>query len=283
MKKVFLILAAMAAFCENAEACNRCGLFGNRCRFQSSHVVAPVVASVVQYKQPEVFVVQNNYPQPNGAAALLAQQGSTVYGYQQAAAQYFVSPADVLRQAAELAKAAGQTAQLGLNGYNATAQTQLNLQASFADNLSRGQAASQVLQAAGFTAPATQQQSLALRISRGADGQWAVTQADPVSVNQQITARLETSTTTTPTPAPTPEAVAKSNSIIAAKCASCHGLDKTEPKAGIFLDAGHQLDCKVVLSSLKAIKDNKMPKGGSLTPEEKGRIMEELLALSKTE
>ena len=271
-------IVSLATLVGDLEACNRCGLFGNRCRFQSSHVVEHqvAVAPVVQYKQPDVFVVQNNYPQPNGAAAILAQQGNTVYGYQQAAAQYFVNPADVLRQAAELAKAAGNTAQLGLNGYNATAQTQLTLQSTFADNLTRGQAASQVLTAAGFTAPQQQQQSLALRISRGADGQWQVTQAEAAQVNAQIVAKLETKPAE---PAP----IERAGSILAAKCASCHGLDKTEPKGGVFLDASHPLDCKTALKSLQLVKAGKMPKDGTLTDQEKGQILDELLALTKSE
>lgn len=274
------IIAVVLLLCATElHACNRCGLFGNRCRFVQSHVVEShvQVAPVAAYKAPEVFVVQNNYPAPNGGAAILAQQGATIYqpnGYQQAAQAYLVNPADVLRQAAELTRAAQKLAGDGLNGYQQTVTSALTLQSTLAEPLIRSQAAAQVLSAAGLNQPPAQQQSLALRITRGLDGQWQVSQADAA----QITAKVEQKIEARPT-----EQVSSEASVLSAKCASCHGKELTQPKAGLYIDAGIKLDCKTALKSLQLIKSGKMPKDGTLTPEEKGAILDELLQNSKEE
>ena len=65
--------------------------------------------------------------------------------------------------------------------------------------------------------------------------------------------------------------------IVAEKCGSCHG--GAAPKAGLTLDGVTPIPCASVLESLRQIKDDKMPKGGKLSPEEKGLLMEALLAL----
>lgn len=265
----------LAVFAADAEACQRCGLFGRLCRFQSvAHHVA--VAPAVAYQTPPVFVVQNNYPQPNGAAGLLAQQGATVYGYQAAASAYLVNPAEVLRQAAELSKAATATASLGLTGYSSTAQTALALQAGIVEPMVRGHAAAQVLEAAGLARQsAAAPQSFALRVTRTPAGQWAVESVEPAEAAAAAgVAPLEAVP-------PAPPAPTQSNgvSILATKCAQCHGLSLAQPKAGLYFDAGHTVDCATVLKAIRAVKTDTMPKGGTLTPQEKGQILDELLAL----
>ena len=65
--------------------------------------------------------------------------------------------------------------------------------------------------------------------------------------------------------------------IVAEKCGSCHG--GAAPKAGLTLDGVTPVPCASVLESLRQIKDDKMPKGGKLSPEEKGLLMEALLQL----
>lgn len=269
--RTWLVVLLLFAGLDAAQACSRCGLFGRNCRYQYTYTPHVAVAPVVQYQQPDVFVVQNNYPQPNGAVGLLAQQGATTYGLQAAAASYFVNPAEVLRQAAELSKAATATASLGLTGYNQTAQTQLALQATIAEPLVKGHAAAQVLAAAGLSTPAAQTQSFALRISQDATGRWQVTAADPAQVSAQARAEVNASVPPTPT----------ANSVLAAKCARCHGLNLTEPKGGVFLDAGHPLDCATVIKALKQVKSNKMPPDGGLTDQEKGLLLDELLSLER--
>jgi hypothetical protein len=76
------------------------------------------------------------------------------------------------------------------------------------------------------------------------------------------------------TPPPVPAAELN---IVAEKCGSCHS--GPAPKAGLTLDGVTPVPCASVLESLRQIKDDKMPKGGKLSPEEKGLLMEALLAL----
>jgi hypothetical protein len=69
--------------------------------------------------------------------------------------------------------------------------------------------------------------------------------------------------------------------IVAEKCGSCHS--GAAPKAGLTLDGVTPVPCVSVLESLRQIKDDKMPKGGKLSPEEKGLLMEALLALEDSQ
>lgn len=275
MRVMWLVVVVVCLAPAEAAACQRCGLFGRLCRFQSvAHHVA--VAPAVAYQTPPVFVVQNNYPQPNGAAGLLAQQGATVYGYQAAASAYLVNPAEVLRQAAELSKAATATASLGLTGYSSTAQAALALQAGIVEPMVRGNAAAQVLEAAGLARQsASAPQSFALRVTRSPGGQWAVESVAPAEAAAAAGSAIGGPAEAVP-PAPVAPSV---GSVLAEKCASCHGLGLAQPKAGLYFDAGHKVDCATVLKALRAVKSGEMPKGGQLTPQEKGQILDELLAL----
>ena len=268
------VFVGMVAFCSlmlvahESTACNRCGLFGNRCKFVSHHVaVAPVA-----YNKPEIVVVQNNYPQPNGVAAL-AQQGNSVYGLQAAALHQYVDPAAVLNQAAELARAAGATAQLGLSGYNTTAQMQLNLQAQTSLPLVKSAAAAQVLNAAGLSHPQaiTGPVSLSLLIVQDqATGAWKIVEGQPQSLQNEQKP-----------PEPAPDRAEARASVLHAKCSQCHGVNLTEPKGDRYFDGGVALDCRDLVAALRAVKTDKMPKGSTLTPAEKGALMEELLSLVK--
>ena len=86
---------------------------------------------------------------------------------------------------------------------------------------------------------------------------------------QQQTARSQAVATPPPVPA--------AENIVAEKCGKCHS--GAAPKAGLTLDGVTGLPCDAITASLRAIKDDKMPKGAPLTPEEKGLLMEALLAL----
>jgi hypothetical protein len=258
MRKSILFVSLFVVFASESQACQRCGLFGRLCRYYKAPVQYYAPAAVV--KKADVFVVQNNYPP--AIAAAYAQQGNSVYGYQAAAQAYFVNPAEVLRQSAELSKAASVTATLGLTGYNQTAQTQLALQAAISEPLAKGHAAAQVLTAAGLNqqSVALQQQTLALRVTTGVNGQLQV---------QQVQAEQ------LPIPAQP-----VGTSVISQKCAKCHGLSLAEPKGGVFLDAEHRLDCTTAMKAIKLIKTDKMPKDSPpLTAQEKGLILDELLSL----
>lgn len=253
------ILLTTATIISDVSACQRCGLFGTRCRYYKAPV--QYVAPVQSYQAPSVFVVQNNYPTPIGA---YAAQGNSIYGVQAAAQAYFVNPAEVIRQAAELSKAATATASLGITGFGQIAQMQLAIQ----EPLARGQAAAQVLTAAGLSSTIQQPLSLALKVSQSSTGQWQVQQVAPEEVNAQIQQK------TSPVQAP------QSTSLIGQKCGKCHGLNIAEPKGGIFLDTGHKLTCEIAMKALQLVKADKMPKDAPLSNQEKALFLEELLTLS---
>jgi hypothetical protein len=282
MSRILLsITLLVACFASDARACNRCGLLGNRCRYYKPTYYAPAYQPVAVVKSPDVFVVQNNYPQP------IAAQGNTVYGYQTAVSAYAVNPAELFRQAQGLAQASTATTQLAITGFNQMANTQLTLQAQITEPLARGHAASQVLSAAGLSQPFNQQQqqSLALRIYSDTNGQW--------KVEQQVNAQIEASVgngvqPVQPAPTRDPPSIPsgeQSNSMVAQKCARCHGLTKTEPKGGVFLDAGHRVNCDIFREAIRRIKSNdpaiRMPPDGGLTPLEAGELLDELIELSK--
>jgi mono/diheme cytochrome c family protein len=63
--------------------------------------------------------------------------------------------------------------------------------------------------------------------------------------------------------------------IVAQKCATCHG--GAEPKANLSLENVGSLNCETRLKAIRAVLSEKMPKGGpQLTPDEAGRVLEEL-------
>lgn len=265
---VMVVVAAICAMPSDAEACSRCGLFGNRCKFVSHVAVAPVAI----IKQPEVFVIQNNYPAANGAA-FLAQQGGAVYGFNGAAQAYTLDPAAVLRQAADLARGAQSLAQVGLDGYNVSAGLALQLNAQVQEPLAKGAAAAAVLNAAGLSQPsqATQQ---AIRLYRDGSGRWQVENLEAAAVSAKVEAQTQ----------PVPVPVADPNSVgvtVAAKCSQCHGLSLAEPKGGLYLDRGHSIDCRQSLKAISAVMSGKMPKGQALTAEERTALVNELVALGK--
>lgn len=282
--KPLLAVVAVLLLASHANACSRCG-FRSPCAFVH-HQQAAVVAPVAIVKQPDVFVVQNNYPQALGGQgyqqSFTAPQGSTVYGYNQAASAYFVDPAAILAQAANLATAANQAALTGLNGYGDTARLQLQLQATLAQPLAQGNAAAQVLDAAGINPQRQQlrQSTASLRIYQDAVGNWQVEQPSQQQA-QQITARAQIARQQIATPQPAEQQPVAGGSLISQKCGKCHGQALAEPKGKLYLDGGLKLDCESVLASIRAIKTGKMPQGSTLTPDEKGRLLDELLELAK--
>jgi len=270
-----LALAIVATLAESASACNRCGRFGRLCRFShvavvDSFAVAPVLAT------PSVLTIQNNYNAPNGAAAFLAPQGQSVYGLTQAAQPYTLSPDAVLRQAAELTKGAQSLAQQGLNGYNQTASLALTLSAT-----------QPVMQAAALTAPqqlnSVKSTSQSIRLTQNANGQWTVEAGTTGGASTQPATDSGTVPAVGDSQADTLQPAAPQGpSLVAKHCASCHGQDLAAPKGKLFYDAGLALDCGPGMSAVKAVMSGKMPKGVALSPEEKGQLIQELAALTKS-
>lgn len=255
---------------DSADACTRCGLFGRRCRF--AHQVAvpvfvetPVIVQDVAAAAPSTLVIQNNYNAPNGAAAaLIAQPGNTVYGLQQAAQPLLIDPNEHLRRAAQLVDSVTELAQKGLQGYNQNTSLALTLSAT------QPLLAQAVQAPQAYTAP--QQpigQSITLR--QGGDGRWQLDVGQPGSIGASAKPQ------SVEAPQIRPNA---SQSLVAKHCASCHGLDNPTPKARLNFDGGHRLDCKTAMAGVKSVLSGKMPKGKQLSPDERDRLVAELVELS---
>lgn len=233
MNRIAAFFVILACAPTSADACNRCGLFGNRCRYvATSTYVAPVVAAVPSVSN--VYVLQNNYPAPlvgQGSSALVSNGG-----YQSLTLPLY-DPTAFLSQSLQMVSAGQDYVKLAHSQALASHQRTLELQAPTVERLAAGQAASQVLRAAGLDpAHNTSGQSSAVVISRNADGQLQVLPLQAAEA-QAITARLSTSTTITSAIAttPQPQAVGTPASLLAQFCGKCHGLDIAAPKGGFFL------------------------------------------------
>lgn len=275
---VFGLLVLAAA---EASACNRCGIFGRGCRYYSaSTYVAPVVAAAPASQN--VYVIQNSYPAP-----LVGQGTSAVVsngGYQSLTLPLF-DPTAYFSQSLQLIKAANDTNALQHERTSALVQRVAELQAPTVERIAAGQAASQVLKAAGLDpAHNASGQASAVVISRNSDGQ---VQVLPLESGEaaKITARLSTTTTITgvmSSPAP-PQAAAGDYPLFAKFCASCHGTQLAAPKGGIFL--GDDLNVATTMHNRwrnieKEINSGRMPKGGPpLTDDEKRGVALELDAM----
>ena len=216
-----LIAVLVSLVAADAVACGRCGFRGRLCRFASveHHAVAvtPYVAP-----PPQTLILQNNYNAPNGAAALIAPQGGTVYGLQAAAAPYRLDPDAVLRQAAELTRGAQQLAATGLQGYSQTASLALTLSAS-----------QPAIQAAAITAPlavqAPRQQTMTL--TQRTDGTWEVKSADTAA---QPAVAPSAKDDTMPSDEPRPQALAGVGTLVQRHCGSCR-LAEARPEGRAVL------------------------------------------------
>jgi hypothetical protein len=139
----FYILLAVAIglllslFAPSASACNRCGVFGRGCRFQSSYsstYYAPVVHAAATHDHvatTQNFIFNNSYPVPSLGAPVGSPvglpNGNSVYGYSLAASAYNVDPAQILDRSARLAEVAINGGQKALNDHNQTVQGALQL------------------------------------------------------------------------------------------------------------------------------------------------------------
>ncbi len=256
---------------ESASACNRCGLFGRRCRF--AHVAVVDQFAVTPYAAaPSVLTIQNNYNAPNGAAAFLAPQGQTVYGLAQAAQPYTLSPDAVLRQAAELTKGAQSLAQQGLNGYNQTASLALTLSAS-----------QPAIQAAAITAPqqlnAGRSVSQSIKLTQGANGQWTVDVSGGEGDGAPTQPAAPPAQSAGDSPQPSAD-LPQGPSLVAKHCASCHGKDNPAPAGKLYFDAGLSLDPITAMRAMRSVNAHKMPKKVELPDDVRCAINKEIESLT---
>jgi uncharacterized membrane protein len=70
-------------------------------------------------------------------------------------------------------------------------------------------------------------------------------------------------------------------SALVQHCSSCHAV--AAPPKGVLIDGTTQMLSSQITSSLRAIRDEKMPKDHKVPPEVKAALMEELLSLERKE
>lgn len=258
----FLIFTILLAFAADAQAlCLRCrhaSCSGNPCNY-----VKPVAGPV--YEKTDVFVIQANYPN----SPLVGQGTSAVVsngGYQAAALQYF----DVnryLSQQYELRKASNEA--------DAIADQRMS---SFAAQVASDQAPIALLQARvdqweragkmiGLTLPSSTPQSFLLTVSGNQVTQQALTldQVQALLSGQQ----------------PIKEPSSKYE-LTAKNCYSCHGMDLAQPKGGFFIGPDLNVATKMdsVFRKMKnMVESGEMPKGATLTADEKLKVIDELNAM----
>ena len=76
------------------------------------------------------------------------------------------------------------------------------------------------------------------------------------------------------------------DSTIAQRCGKCHGSASAAPKGGLYFDAGVQYEPTTITRTLRILKGDDVPEAmkavvAALTPEDKGKIMSELLESEK--
>lgn len=267
-----LLLAVLLA--DTAQACDRCGF--RQCRIRNPVRVyqSPVYAAPIQYQAPAVA-----YPQQitNLSISNVYPTGSTVYGSGVASLSqlYAVNPAQQLEMLNRMIQGTHETAA------KVTASIEAN-NAQVAE-VAKLQLAVEHLKAATATGGAAgASSSVTLRITQGANGMKVETVEDQQPQSE-----------TRPQGAHPPSGQAErlpapGSSIVAAKCASCHGLELPQPKAGLYFDAGHKLTPSLGIRALDILAGNDVPEEmkplvSKLTNEEKGLLMEEILALSREE
>lgn len=280
MRWLLAVLCLMLLSVE-AEACHRCG--------RSACVYAqPVVAAPIVQEKTDVFVIQSNYPAPlvgQGTSALVSNGGY------QALTIPLIDPQLFINSSLRLVSDANA---LGAAAHERTAnlvQRVAELQAPTVERLAAGQAASQVLRAAGLDpAHNTQGQSSAVVINRDASGQLQVLPLTATQV-QSITSNVTASTTNitkaiTTTETPKLSEQGGKYPLFTKHCASCHGVNVAQPGGGLFLgdDPGVAAEMEKRWYAIeKSINTGKMPKNGAtLSTEEKQGLAAELDAMIQT-
>jgi hypothetical protein len=234
---------------DTASACNRCGLFGLRCRF-SKQAVVKQVKQFAAYQQPanvtNVSIV-NAYP-----------VGATQYAsVQSATSLYAVSPAIALTAATETATRSLATMQTAIESITSNNRDMVEL--------AKLQAARDHLQ----TALATSQEShsYTLRITQSGGG---------VQV-EKLQDRLVGSGNGGP------EKPFAPGSLLDVKCAKCHGVDLAEPKAGLWFGSTEPLEATQAVRALRVLDGLDVPPEmtslvESLSTDELSQLRSEILS-----
>lgn len=79
--------------------------------------------------------------------------------------------------------------------------------------------------------------------------------------------------------APQRQQQAAAQTVLSQACAKCHS--GATPKAGVTIDGQTPMECDQILDAIQAVASGSMPKGATLTPEQKGKVLDELLLLRR--
>lgn len=260
--KFLLVMAFLVGLllAESAGACDRCGLFGRRCRFASQshhftdhHDGYGYGSSGNSGTQTFNFI--NSYPLP-----LLATQGQTIYGFNLAAQSSAVDPALIFDTAARLAQNASDLAKLGVTGYSELASQQLASQQAIAAEAlevakvqAQGQAAAAALSAAKPSSSAATPQLFSYRVTV-TNGQTKIEEIDSATGQPASGAQLS--------------AFDHAKALLSSKCGKCHS--GAGAKATPFLDREITKETLEKIIARTTTDDPKllMPPSGRLHPRE---------------
>ena len=246
MKRIACALALIAMFASDLSACHRCGLFGRRCRF-SHHVVHQQVAYVPPVTSQN-FIFNNLWPAPY----LLAPQGNSVYGVQQASAAYAENPAFYMDRAARFTDRAFDLAQTGQQMFKENSA--LAIQAS--NDMDRRATNAQIAALAMEANRGTVQQTFSVQIQ---DGKMSIVQPQQVQAQQPSG----------------PQQLAQANS-----CGSCHnGSGANGVPRAVVLDGSVNISQQLLERSNLRIMEGTMPPNSKLTPPQKAFVMASLASL----
>lgn len=263
-----IVLLCLASLASQADACGRCGLFGRGCRF-SSHVVvqqayAPAYAAPAASVQN--FVFSNSFPVP------YLQQGNTAFGYSLAAAPYSFDSAAYMDRASRFQELALETAQTGINGFNANAAALTGL-ADAVDRRTKntmlaiaGIQANQQSAAPGANANAFQTYTLRATVRNGV---LSIEREEPQPQPGVVDPGL-----------PVPGGVQAFDSNGLLSCAKCHDGRGThhEPKE-VILDGSVALDDRTYQRVVQSVGMGKMPPQSNLSWEDRSAVIANLAKL----
>lgn len=231
----------LGIFAADAEACGRCGLFGNRCRF-SSHVQHVAHAPYIPPVTSQNFIFNNAFP-----PYLLSQGGQSIYGVQSLAGAYADSPALFMDRAARFTELALQQSGDATAAFNETGRLALELNDA-ADRRAKNFALA--LSAMESSGPVNQQ--LHVEVING---------------KAQIVQQQQ---------APPPEPFTLQQLTSGAACATCHTADAAADHKGVVLDGSQPFDLG---RASEAVMLGRMPPKHNLTAEQKRAVVNGLCEL----
>lgn len=262
MKNMILAVLLIGLLGQDATACSRCRR--SPCVYASTYTYTPALTQVT----PNVFVTQNNYPQPLVGTGTTLYQGVQTPSYQQSVLP-LMNPDVLITQEFQLMKAGDQASALRHERLMQFADKVLAGQQAAVEALAKGQAAAMVLNASGVATTTQQamQTSTSVLISRNADGSVKV---EPVTKEQVQEAQKTTD----------------NSSKLSQFCGNCHGRDIAAPKGGLYLvddDASAKAMREKFFSIVEHVSNKTMPPANAPQPSDAERklILDEIQTMIK--